>query len=312
MRFAEDGRLRAINPEAGFFAVAPGTNTKTNPVAVSTAQRNTIFTNVGMTQSGGVFWEGMETELDPPDSAITTWLGEQWTVGAPGRAAHPNSRFCTPAAQCPIIHPRWEDPDGFPIDAIVFGGRRPSGVPLVFEAFSWAHGVMLGAALKSEATAAAEHTGRQVMHDPMAMRPFMGYNFGDYLAHWLDMEQPGRRMPKVFHVNWFRLSDDGKFLWPGFGENIRVVDWICRRVASPADGDTVTPSAVGLLPTKSSMNLDGLEDTVDWDELFSLPKDYWMEDIAETKKFLDEQVGCDLPAEIVKQLADQEARIAAM
>ena len=309
MRFDADGRLRAINPEAGFFAVAPGTNNKTNPMAMATAQCNTVFTNVAMTQDGGVFWEGMEKEIDP-DTVITTWLGEQWKIGMPGKAAHPNSRFCTPASQCPIIHPRWEDPEGFPIDAIVFGGRRPTGVPLVFEAFSWAHGVMLGAALKSEATAAAEHAGRQIMHDPMAMRPFMGYNFGKYLAHWLSMEKPGRHMPKVFHVNWFRLNDDGKFLWPGFGENVRVVDWMCRRMASSSDDGTVT-SAVGLLPTKSSMNLDGL-DGVDWDQLFSLPKDYWMEDIAETKKFLDDQVGCDLPAEIVKQLAEQEARIAAM
>ena len=277
---------------------------------MATAQHDTIFTNVAMTQDGGVFWEGMEKEINP-DTAITTWLGEQWKIGMPGKAAHPNSRFCSPASRCPIIHPRWEDPEGFPIDAIVFGGRRPTGVPLVFEAFSWAHGVMLGAALKSEATAAAEHTGRQIMHDPMAMRPFMGYNFGEYLAHWLSMEKPGRKMPKVFHVNWFRLDANGKFVWPGFGENIRVVDWMCRRMTAPTDDTTVRPSAVGLLPTKGSMNLEGL-DKVDWDELFSLPKDYWMEDIAETKKFLEEQVGCDLPAEIMKQLADQEARIAAM
>ena len=310
MRFDAVGRLRAINPEAGFFAVAPGTNNKTNPMAMATAQHDTIFTNVAMTQDGGVFWEGMEKEINP-DTAITTWLGEQWKIGMPGKAAHPNSRFCSPASRCPIIHPRWEDPEGFPIDAIVFGGRRPTGVPLVFEAFSWAHGVMLGAALKSEATAAAEHTGRQIMHDPMAMRPFMGYNFGEYLAHWLSMEKPARKMPKVFHVNWFRLDANGKFVWPGFGENIRVVDWMCRRMTAPTDDTTVRPSAVGLLPTKGSMNLEGL-DKIDWDELFSLPKDYWMEDIAETKKFLEEQVGCDLPAEIMKQLADQEARIAAM
>jgi phosphoenolpyruvate carboxykinase (GTP) len=275
---------------------------------MATAQKNTIFTNVAMTEDGGVFWEGMEKETDP-NTNITTWLGEQWKVGMPGKAAHPNSRFCTPASQCPIIHPSWEDPAGVPIDAIIFGGRRPEGVPLVLEAFNWEHGVMLGASLKSEATAAAEHKGKEIMHDPMAMRPFMGYNFGAYLAHWLSLNRPGRRLPKIFHVNWFRLGTDGKFLWPGYGDNVRVIDWICRRVAG--EESAAVPSPVGLLPAEGSMNLDGLG-KVDWNQLFSLPKAYWSEDIAETKKFLDEQVGCDLPEAIVRQLAEQEARIAAM
>lgn len=308
MRFDDEGRLRAINPEAGFFGVAPGTNTKTNPMAMKTCQSNTIFTNVAMTEDGSVFWEGMEREVDP-NTNITTWLGEQWKVGQPGKAAHPNSRFCSPAAQCPIIHPDWDKPEGFPIDAIVFGGRRPEGVPLVFEAFNWQHGVMLGAALKSEATAAAEHSGKQIMHDPMAMRPFMGYNFGDYLAHWLSLEQPNRHMPKIFHVNWFRLNEEGKFLWPGFGDNVRVIDWICRRVSG--EDAAAEPSPIGMLPTEGSINIEGLN-KLKWDELFSLPKKYWMEDIAETKKFLEEQVGSDLPEGIVRQLQDQEARIAAM
>jgi len=250
----------------------------------------------------------MEKEIDP-NTNITTWLGEQWKVGMPGKAAHPNSRFCTPASQCPIIHPSWEDPAGVPIDAIIFGGRRPEGVPLVLEAFNWEHGVMLGASLKSEATAAAEHKGKEIMHDPMAMRPFMGYNFGAYLAHWLSLNRPGRRLPKIFHVNWFRLGTDGKFLWPGYGDNVRVIDWICRRVAG--EESAAVPSPVGLLPAEGSMNLEGLG-KVDWNQLFSLPRAYWSEDIAETKKFLDEQVGCDLPEAIVRQLAEQEARIAAM
>jgi len=308
MRFDANGQLRAINPEAGFFGVAPGTNMKTNPMAMKTCQRNTIFTNVGMTEDGSVFWEGMERESDP-DTAITTWLGEQWKIGQPGKAAHPNSRFCSPAAQCPIIHPDWESPNGFPIDAIVFGGRRPEGVPLVFEAFNWEHGVMLGAALKSEATAAAEHRGKEIMHDPMAMRPFMGYNFGEYLAHWLSLEKPNRQMPKIFHVNWFRLNEEGKFLWPGYGDNVRVIDWICRRVGG--DESAAEPSPIGLLPIEGSINTEGL-DNIKWKELFGLPKTYWMEDIAETKKFLDEQVGSDLPEGIVRQLREQEARIAAM
>lgn len=306
MRFGDDGRLYAINPEAGFFGVAPGTNNKTNPIAMKTVQRNTIFTNVGMTEDGNVFWEGMEKEVDA-SVGITTWLGEAWKIGQPGKAAHPNSRFCTPASECPIIHPKWEDPQGVPIDAIVFGGRRPTGVPLVLEAFSWEHGVLLGAALKSEATAAAEFKGREIMHDPMAMRPFMGYNFGTYLEHWLSMERDDRKMPKIFHVNWFRLDDAGRFLWPGFGENIRVIDWMCRRM--DGDEDIVETTPVGLVPVKGSLDLKGMGVKVNWDELFSLPKDYWSEDMQETRQFLEEQVGCDLPQALAHQLLDQEARV---
>lgn len=308
MRFNDDGKLHAINPEAGFFGVAPGTNTKTNPVAMKTVQRNTIFTNVGTTEDGGVFWEGLEKEIDP-ETEITTWMGDRWKIGKPGKAAHPNSRFCTPATECPILHPKWEDPEGVPIDAIVFGGRRPDGVPLVFEAFDWAHGVTIGAGLKSEATAAAEHKGKEIMHDPMAMRPFMAYNFGHYLQHWLDMEKPGRHMPRIFHVNWFRLGQKKEFLWPGFGENIRVIDWICRRV----DGqDIARATPIGLLPQDGSINLEGLGGPVDWSELFSLPKEYWSENIRETKQFFEEQVGCDLPQRIREELDKEEARIMTM
>jgi len=304
MRFDKDGRLRAINPEAGFFGVAPGTNNKTNPMAVKSCLKNSIFTNVALTGDGGVFWEGMEKEIDPSTS-ITTWLGDEWKLGDKKKAAHPNSRFCCPAGNCPIIHPKWQDPEGVPIDAIIFGGRRPEGVPLVYESYSWEHGVMMGAALKSEATAAAEFKGKQIMHDPMAMRPFMGYNFGDYLRHWLELETPDRHMPKVFHVNWFRLNSEGQFLWPGFGENIRVLDWICRRV----DGENnAVPSAAGLLPKRGSLNTAGLGH-VDMEELLSLPKDYWLEDVRETRQFFQEQVGCDLPAAISDQVDALERRI---
>lgn len=307
MRFDKEGRLRAINPEAGFFGVAPGTNTKTNPIAMATCNKNTIFTNVAMTDDGGVFWEGMEKEVDPK-IGITTWLGNRWFIGDEGKAAHPNSRFCTPADQCPIIHPKWEDPEGVPIDAIVFGGRRPEGVPLVYEATSWRHGVMIGAGLKSESTAAAEFKGKQIMHDPMAMRPFMGYNFGEYLKHWLSMEQPGRCMPKIFHVNWFRVDDKGNFLWPGFGNNIRVIDWMCRRVNGE---DVAEMSPIGYLPAKGSLNTEGLP-KIDWDQLFSLPKQYWEEDVAETKQFLDDQVGCDLPVEIREEIDALQKRVNSM
>jgi phosphoenolpyruvate carboxykinase (GTP) len=207
MRFDEKtGELRAINPENGFFGVAPGTNMKTNPNAMLTFQKNSIFTNVATTSDGGYYWEGLEDETDK-NVEITNWLGKPFKIGSKENApsAQPNSRFTTPARQCPIMHPKWEDPAGVPISAIVFGGRRPEGIPVVLESLSWQHGVMLGAACKSEATAAAEFRGKVVMHDPMAMRPFMGYNFGRYLKHWLSMEKPGRKMPKIFHVNWFRI-----------------------------------------------------------------------------------------------------------
>lgn len=307
LRFDKTGQLRAINPENGFFGVAPGTNRKTNPIAMDTVSKNTIFTNVAHTDDGGVFWEGLEKEVDT-SIPMTTWTNQSgWKVGDEGKAAHPNSRFCCPAGQCPIIHPKWEDPEGVPIDAIVFGGRRPEGVPLVYECYDWEHAVMTGAALKSETTAAAEFKGKKIMHDPMAMRPFFGYNFGDYLQHWLSLEQQGRRMPKVFHVNWFRLNDQGKFVWPGFGENIRVIDWMLRRINGQ---DIAEPSPVGLLPKKGSLDVSGL--SVDWDELFSLPADYWHEDILETMGFLEDQVGEDLPKAVRAQLEKQRTRIAVM
>ena len=341
MRFDKDGKLRAINPEAGFFGVAPGTNTRTNPMAMKTCMKNTIFTNVGRTSDGDVYWEGLEGEVDP-EMEVTGWLGDRMTAQEFKKrgikAAHPNSRFCTPADQCPIIHPLWEDPQGVPIDAIIFGGRRPQGVPLVYEAFDWEHGVLLGAALKSETTAAAEHKGKQIMHDPMAMRPFMGYNFGDYLRHWLDVNKSGRKMPKVwliliiaiqlqswyqfpdksaimfcmqiFHVNWFRLDEDGSFLWPGFGDNIRVVDWICKRVAGQQD--IAVESPIGFIPREGGLDLSGLNETISWNKLFSLPKGYWTEDVEETRRFLDQQVGIDLPTPIIRQLDKLEERIRAM
>ncbi|GFO00203.1 phosphoenolpyruvate carboxykinase [GTP] [Plakobranchus ocellatus] len=300
MCFTHDGELRAINPENGFFGVAQGTNMKTNPIAMRTMQENCIFTNVGETDGGKFFWEGLEKET-PQDTQITSWLGKPWVEGMAALCAHPNSRFAVPAKQCPSMHPKWEDPKGVPISAIIFGGRRPKGVPLVVEAKNWAHGVMLGACLKSEATAAAEHEGGQIMHDPMAMRPFLGYNFGHYLQHWLDMEQPGRKMPKIFHVNWFR-SCDGKFLWPGFGENIRVIDWMVRRCEG--DKTIAKSSPIGFLPKLGSIDMRGLP-AVNESELLSLPKQYWLDDTRESKKFLEDQVGSDLPPIILRLLEEQ-------
>lgn len=308
MKFDEDGILRAINPENGFFGVAPGTSMKTNPVAMKTVLKNTIFTNVAKTSDGGIFWEGLEKET-PNDVSITSWLGEEnWSKESGTPAAHPNSRFCTPANQCPIIDPAWEDPKGVPISAILFGGRRPQGVPLVYESFDWKHGVMLGSAMRSEATAAAEHKGKAIMHDPFAMRPFFGYNFGDYLKHWLSIEKrTDKPVPKIFHVNWFRKNEKGQFIWPGFGENIRVLDWILQRIDGKEVGEE---TAIGYVPSKDSLNMSGLEkDNVDLEEAFKIEREFWEKEVQAVKKYFEEQVGDDLPSEIHEQLMRLDKRI---
>jgi len=308
MKFDEEGILRAINPENGFFGVAPGTSMKTNPAAMKTVLSNTMFTNVAKTSDGGIFWEGLEKET-PNNVSITSWLGEQnWTKESGKPAAHPNSRFCTPAGQCPVIDPAWEDPKGVPISAILFGGRRPKGVPLVYEAYDWKHGVMVGATMRSEATAAAENRGKVILNDPFAMRPFFGYNFGHYLQHWLNMEsRTDKPMPKIFHVNWFRKDDKGNFMWPGFGENIRVLDWILQRL----NGEHVAEeSSVGLVPTSNAINMNGLEDeNVDMHQLFRLPKDFWLQEVRDSEKYLREQVGEDVPNEIWEELRKLEKRV---
>ncbi|XP_043254350.1 phosphoenolpyruvate carboxykinase [GTP]-like [Colletes gigas] len=298
MRFDQEGRLRAINPENGFFGVAPGTSNATNPNAMRTIFKNTIFTNVAATSDGGVFWEGMEKEISE-DVEVTDWRSNKWTRGSKTPAAHPNSRFCTPAKQCPIIDPAWEDPVGVPIDAILFGGRRPEGVPLIYEARNWQHGVFIGASMRSEATAAAEHQGKVIMNDPFAMRPFFGYNFGHYLDHWLSMAKvENAKLPAIFHVNWFRKDTDGKFLWPGFGENSRVLDWILRRI----DGeDIAVDSPIGFLPKLNSFNLSGMKD-VDMEELFRLPRDFWQKEVKDLREYFDAQVGDDLPQAVRSEI----------
>lgn len=306
MRFDDQGRLRAINPENGFFGVAPGTSMKTNPNAMKCCLKGTIFTNTAKTSDGNVWWEGGEDLKEGVE--VTTWLGEKWD--GKGKAAHPNSRFCTPAANCPVISDDWESPNGVPIDAIIFGGRRPEGVPLVYETYSWQHGVMCGASMRSESTAAAEHKGKQIMNDPFAMRPFFGYNFGKYLDHWLSMEKDGRHMPKVFHVNWFRKSPEGKFLWPGFGENVRVLEWIFNRSGENAQRGNATETAVGYCP--KSLNLDGLTESVDVNALFDIPKEFWVDEIAAFRKYLDEQVGEDVPDTIHQEIGELEKRVQAM
>ncbi|NXK32866.1 PCKGC protein, partial [Piprites chloris] len=305
MKFDEQGNLRAINPENGFFGVAPGTSVKTNPNAIKTIFKNTIFTNVAETSDGGVYWEGIDEPL-PPGVTVTSWKNKDWTPDNGEPCAHPNSRFCSPAKQCPIMDPAWESPEGVPIEGIIFGGRRPAGVPLVYEAFNWKHGVFVGAAMRSEATAAAEHKGKVIMHDPFAMRPFFGYNFGKYLAHWLSMAQrPAAKLPRIFHVNWFRKDSQGKFLWPGFGENSRVLEWMFNRIEGKA---SAKPTAIGYIPTDSALNLKGLED-VNLTELFDISKEFWEKEVEEIKQYFEVQVNADLPYEIERELLALEMRI---
>jgi len=301
MKFDENGTLRAINPESGFFGVAPGTSYKTNPHAMSCIQKNSIFTNVAETSDGGFFWEGMENEVDLDKVDITDWHGNKWDKTKNTKAAHPNSRFCTPASQCPIIDPNWESPTGVPISAIIFGGRRPEGVPLVYEARDWTHGVFIGASMRSESTAAAEHKANIIMHDPFAMRPFFGYNFGDYLKHWLSFSnRPGLTLPKIYHVNWFRKSSTGKFIWPGFGENSRVLEWILNRLVGKVG---CNETVIGNIPIISDFNLKGLDESkIDMKELFSIPLDFWEKEVTELTKYFNEQVGDHLPNQIKNEL----------
>ncbi|KAG9275804.1 phosphoenolpyruvate carboxykinase GTP, mitochondrial [Astyanax mexicanus] len=310
MKFDSQGKLRAINPENGFFGVAPGTSGKTNPYAMDTISKNTVFTNVGETSDGGIWWEG----LDPPSSNIglTDWHGKTWKFGASTPCAHPNSRFCAPAAQCPIIDPLWESEEGVPIDAIIFGGRRPEGVPLVYESFNWRHGVFVGAAMRSESTAAAEHKGKVVMHDPFAMRPFFGYNFGDYLAHWLSMEtrKGPTQLPKIFHVNWFRKDPkSNSFLWPGFGENARVLEWIFGRCGRTREEEAAKKSIIGWLPEEGAINTEGLGAKVDMGALFDLPKHFWQKEVQELQAYFTQQVGADLPEQVAGELRALEERV---
>jgi phosphoenolpyruvate carboxykinase (GTP) len=282
MRFGSDGRLYAINPEAGFFGVAPGTSYESNPNAMDTINRNSIFTNVALTDDKDVWWEAMTPQ---PPAHLTDWLGESWTPGSGRKAAHPNGRFTTPASQCPVIDPAWEDPKGVPISGIIFGGRRSSVVPLVYEAMSWAHGVFIGASVSSEMTAAAKGEVGKLRHDPFAMLPFCGYHMGDYFGHWLQMGEggDGKKLPRIFHVNWFRKDASGKFLWPGFGDNSRVLKWMFERIDERAAAQI---SPIGYLPTEDSLDISGLKISKDeLRQLLNVDKNDWKKEVVELESY---------------------------
>ncbi|MEA1305249.1 phosphoenolpyruvate carboxykinase (GTP) [Actinomyces oris] len=308
MRPGPDGRLRAINPEAGFFGVAPGTSYGTNPMAMDTMKANTIFTNVALTDDGDVWWEGIDA---PMPEHLIDWQGNDFTPAdaAEGKkAAHPNSRFTTPASQCPIICPDWEAPEGVAIDAILFGGRRATNVPLVAEQYENAHGVFIGSAVASEVTAAAlDAKVGSLRHDPMAMLPFCGYHMADYWSHWLEMQEKlGDKFPKVYQVNWFRKDENGKFIWPGYGDNSRVLDWIVRRAAGEVEAvDGVT----GRYPKFEDFNLEGLDlGEEEWAKMYDIDPEAWAAEMDDTEEYY-KQFGDKLPEAIKEQLAKFRARI---
>jgi phosphoenolpyruvate carboxykinase (GTP) len=305
MKFGDDGRLYAINPEAGFFGVAPGTGEDTNPNAVKMVEHDTVFTNVAKTDDGDVWWEGLTEE---PPAHLIDWHGNDWTPDSEEPAAHANSRFTVAAEQAPSIAPEWEDPKGVPVDAMLFGGRRSNTIPLVVEALDWRHGVLLGSAMGSETTAAIVGQVGKLRRDPFAMLAFCGYHMADYFAHWLEIgRRDGAKLPKLFTVNWFRKDpDSGEFLWPGFGDNSRVLKWIFER----CDGDAeAVETPVGLLPTRDALDLDGVEVSAEaMDEVLKVDLDEWREEIGLTREFFDE-FGDKLPAELREALDGLEGRL---
>ena len=321
MKPGADGRLYAINPENGFFGVAPGTNAKSNYNALASTMKNTIFTNVALNNADNtVWWEGLDK--NPPEDA-TEWKGakvngKEYTSvigadGKPQKLAHPNSRFTAPAVNCPCVSPEFNNPNGVPVSAIIFGGRRAKTTPLVYQSFDWTHGTYMGSAVSSETTAAATGAVGVLRHDPMAMKPFIGYNVGDYWAHWLEMgEKLGDKAPKIFNVNWFKQDEEGHFMWPGFGDNMRVLDWIIKRCEGTIDAEE---TAIGYLPKKGDIDLTGIEDEVTpeiLDKLLYVDKDLWKKEIAEMRRYYKEDIsdkGGHIPAALIAQLDKLEERL---
>ncbi|MEK6924311.1 MAG: phosphoenolpyruvate carboxykinase (GTP), partial [Candidatus Micrarchaeota archaeon] len=302
IRIGEDGRFYAVNPEAGFFGVAPGTSAKSNPNALASVSKNSIFTNVLQKEDGSLWWEGLE---QPPEKG-KDWKGEEWTPakGTPG--SHPNSRFTAPIQQCPSLHPEWEKPEGFPLSAILFGGRRKSLAPLAFEAFNWQHGTCVGEPLASDTTAAATGAPGVVRRDPMAMLPFCGYDMGEYFQHWLEMGRRAKNAPKIFHVNWFRKDAEGKFLWPGFGENLRVLKWIVERCEGRGNA-VETP--LGLVPAKNSLEVKGLDvNEKQVEELLAINAAEWLDEVKAQEEFLA-KLGSTVPKEIHEEREKLKKRL---
>jgi phosphoenolpyruvate carboxykinase (GTP) len=304
MKFGADGRLYAINPEAGFFGVAPGTSMKSNANAMLTAAKNSIFTNCALTPEGDVWWEGM---TDEKPAHLTDWLRRPWTPESSRKAAHPNARFTTPARQCPVIAPEWEDPKGVPIDAILFGGRRGSIVPLVTESYDWQHGTFLGATASSETTAAAAGKVGQLRRDPMAMLPFCGYNMGDYFGHYLKVGQKqGAKLPKIFYVNWFRTDANGKFLWPGYGDNSRVLKWVFERVNGTGNA---VDTPIGRLPDPKDIDTTGLDIAPDtMKNLLDVDVDGWLAEVPLIREHFA-KFGSHLPKGMTEEVDKLEARL---
>jgi len=303
MHRGPDGRLWAINPEAGFFGVAPGTSSKTNPNAMASLRAHSIFTNVAVTKDGCPWWEGIDGEV--PEQ-LTDWRGQPWKRGSTEKAAHPNARFSAPARQCPSISPHWEDPQGVPISAFLFGGRRARVAPLVFEARDWAHGVFVAASVASETTAAQSGAVGVVRRDPMAMLPFCGYNMADYWSHWLKIGPTLRQPPRIFHVNWFRQGPDGKFLWPGFGENLRVLRWATERCAGKG---AAVESPIGLLPAPGALDTTGLDVAPEtMRELLAIDPADWRQEATALGEFFA-KFGDRLPAELERQRQALIARL---
>ncbi len=323
IRKGPDGRLWACNPENGFFGVAPGTNVKSNPNALASTQKNTIFTNVAHNlDDNTVWWEGLDN--NPPKNALN-WRGEKWDYTKYDKAnkvqtagAHPNSRFTAPAKNCPCVSKEFDNPAGVPLTAIIFGGRRAKTAPLVYQSFNWTHGTFVGSIMASETTAAAAGAVGVVRRDPMAMIPFCGYAMGDYFQHWLDMESIADVVPKIFHVNWFRLDKDGNFMWPGFGDNFRVLEWIIKRCEGKVDA-IETP--IGYIPKAEDINLEGLDYEIsaghkfgldDLKSILTVDKDAWLEDFANIKEFYANKIGEKLPAALQKEYDEELARLQAM
>jgi phosphoenolpyruvate carboxykinase (GTP) len=305
IRRGADGRLYAMNPETGFFGVAPGTSYESNPNAMKSFERNSIFTNVALTPDGDVWWEDMGV---PPPARAIDWRGQEWTPDCGRKAAHPNARFTAPAAQCPAMDPQWQDPNGVPLSAILFGGRRPTTVPLVNEAFDWKHGVFLGSSAGSETTAAALGKAGVLRRDPFAMRPFLGYHIGDYLSHWLSFDAAGDRskLPRLYFVNWFRKDDEGRWLWPGYGENSRVLQWIVERIEGRAPA---TDTPIGRLPPPEALNLNGLDlHSTDVRTLLSVDVPGWRREADDIEQFY-RAIGDRLPARLAQELANLRDRL---